>query len=104
MRQLKKHEPETELEKLQAEHAHLRTENALLKKSRKEKSANVQVGKTIEQLRPKDDVSILLDCKQMARSVFYYHRKHLNADDRYKHEKGSYAYIAYIKSGIAMGG
>jgi transposase len=32
MRQLKKHEPETEVEKLQAENARLRAENALLKK------------------------------------------------------------------------
>lgn len=41
----------------------------------------------IEGLRQEHDLTILPDCKQMARSVFYYHRNRLNSADKYKREK-----------------
>jgi transposase InsO family protein len=41
----------------------------------------------IEGLRQEHDLTILLDCKQMARPVFYYHRNRLNSADKYKREK-----------------
>ncbi|WP_345107507.1 IS3 family transposase [Mucilaginibacter panaciglaebae] len=55
--------------------------------------------KAIEELRPEHDVAILLDCNKMARSVFYYHRKRLNSDDKYRHEKQEIANIYNLHKG-----
>ena len=57
------------------------------------------MGKAIEELRPEHDVAVLLNCKQMARSVFYYHRKRLNADDKYRHEKEEIKRIYHLHKG-----
>ena len=92
MERPKKQEPETELERLQIENARLRAENALYKKSqslsrRARNPLTPDWAQAIEKLRLEHDVATLLDCKQMARSVFYYHRKKLNANDKYSKEK-----------------
>jgi len=55
--------------------------------------------KAIEELRLEHTIAILLDCKQMARSVFYYHRNKLNADDKYKQEKEDIIGIYHLHKG-----
>lgn len=104
MSRSKKYEPGTELEKLQAENARLRAENALLKKSHglnqgKRGRRTHEWAKAIEELRPKHDVAILLDCRQMARSVFYYHPKRLNSRDKYRNETEGIIRIYHFHKG-----
>ncbi len=72
-----KKEPQTELEKLQAENLRLRAENALLKKSeglsRETGSpSTAQWTEAIEGLRSVYPLDLLLKLRKMARSVFYY--------------------------------
>ena len=74
----KKQEPQTELEKLQAENLRLRAENALLKKSEglSGKTAcpdTAQWAKAINELRLEYPLDLLLKLRKMARSVFYYY-------------------------------
>ena len=88
----KKREPQTELEKLQAENLRLRAENALLKKSKglsrgTGSQSTSQWAKAIDELRSEYPLDLLLELRQMARSVFYYHLKRLKAKDKYASEK-----------------
>ncbi len=88
----KKREPQTELEKLQAENLRLRSENALLKKSEglsrgTGRPGTAQWAKAIDELRSEYPLDLLLELRQTARSVFYYHLKRLKAKDKYESEK-----------------
>lgn len=79
----KKKDPQTELERLQAENPRLKAE-ILLKKSEslnrgKESSSTSEWVRIIDELRSDYPLDLLLKLRKMARSVFYYHQKRLKA-------------------------
>ncbi|BCI64825.1 hypothetical protein Cop2CBH44_31780 [Coprobacter secundus subsp. similis] len=53
----------------------------------KESPGTREWAKAIDELRPEYPLDLLLKLKRMARSVFYYHLKHLKDKDKYAHEK-----------------
>ncbi len=88
----KKKEPQTALEKQQAENERLRAEVALLKKSRdlnagKRSSSTSDWAEAINTLRSEHRLELLLGLRQMARSVYYYHHKRFGCADKYAVEK-----------------
>ena len=95
----KKKKTQTELEKLQAENLRLRAENALLKKVRLSRGtgspSTAQWTKAIDGLRSVYPLDLLLKLRKMARSVFYYHLKHLKSKDKYEDERKSIRLIFY---------
>lgn len=100
----KKKEPQTELERLQAKNLRLRAENALLKKSEgfsrgKEGPSTSEWERTIDELRSDYPLDLLLKLRKMARSVFYYHLKHLKTIDKYFNEKESIKLIFHEHKG-----
>ena len=100
----KKKEPQTELEKLQAENLRLRAENALLKKSEglsrgTGSPSTAQWTKAIDGLRSVYPLDLLLKLRKMARSVFYYHLKHLKSKDKYEDERKSIRLIFHEHKG-----
>ena len=100
----KKQEPQTELEKLQAENLRLRAENALLKKSEglsrgTGSPSTSQWAKAIDELRSEYPLDLLLELRKMARSVFYYHLKRLRAADKYVNEKDNIKAIFHEHKG-----
>lgn len=100
----KKKEPQTELERLQAKNLRLRAENALLKKSEgfsrgKEGPSTSEWARTIDELRSDYPLDLFLKLRKMARSVFYYHLKHLKTIDKYFNEKESIKLIFHEHKG-----
>ncbi|WP_373280238.1 IS3 family transposase [Marinifilum fragile] len=82
----------SEYEKLLQENKRLRAENDYLKKlqglnSETENSKKQLRVLTIQELRQKHSLSILLNVDGMARSTFYYHRNLLSTKDKYALEK-----------------
>lgn len=55
--------------------------------------------KAINELRPEYPLALLLKLRKMARSVFYYHLKRLNASDKYASEKETIKTIFYEHKG-----
>ena len=92
------------MKKLQAENLRLRAENALLKKSEglsrgTGSPSTAQWTKAIDGLRSVYPLDLLLKLRKMARSVFYYHLKHLKSKDKYEDERKSIRLIFYEHKG-----